>query len=180
MQTPHKYARIERERRFLLDRFPHGRHAVSFRRITDRYIEGTRLRLREQREDTGALVFKLTQKIPGRGTGALQGLITNFYLSEDEFRLLAQLPSARLSKTRFSIPPFGIDIFEETLDGLILAEAEFDSESEAEALEFPTFARCEVSDDHRFTGGELVRATRNDIESLLGEYGISFDAQDRK
>jgi hypothetical protein len=35
-----KYARIERERRFLLDRFPSA-DVVRIRHITDRYIDGT-------------------------------------------------------------------------------------------------------------------------------------------
>ena len=39
MQRPHKYARIERERRFLLDRFPSA-DVVRIRHITDRYIDG--------------------------------------------------------------------------------------------------------------------------------------------
>jgi hypothetical protein len=42
-----KYAVIERERRFLLSRLPdHLDPSVGFRRITDVYIPGTRLRLR--------------------------------------------------------------------------------------------------------------------------------------
>lgn len=62
MQRLHKYARIERERRFLLDRFPSA-DVVRIRHITDRYIDGTCLRLREQTDDSGPAVFKLTQKI---------------------------------------------------------------------------------------------------------------------
>jgi hypothetical protein len=40
-----KYARIERERRFLPGRAPLAPAAVANRRITDRYLTGTRLRL---------------------------------------------------------------------------------------------------------------------------------------
>ncbi|MGP0076379.1 MAG: hypothetical protein ACLPWF_31070 [Bryobacteraceae bacterium] len=45
MRLSSKYARIERERRFLLDRFPVAASVVGIRRITDRYIDGTGLRL---------------------------------------------------------------------------------------------------------------------------------------
>ena len=41
-----KYAQIERERRFLLVRQPPPAAATGRRRITDRYLPGTRLRLR--------------------------------------------------------------------------------------------------------------------------------------
>ena len=60
----HRYARVEHERRFLLCDFPHGQPIVRIRRITDRYIEGTNLRLREQEDECSLPVFKLTQKIP--------------------------------------------------------------------------------------------------------------------
>ena len=41
-----KYARIERERRFLLAGPPPAAAVTARRRITDRYLPGTRLRLR--------------------------------------------------------------------------------------------------------------------------------------
>lgn len=169
-----KYARIERERRFLLDRFPDAASVERIRRITDRYIDGTSLRLREQSEQGLPTVFKLTQKVPARASGGQQGLITNMYLSKDEFSVLAQLPAKQLSKTRFSVPPFGIDVFAERLEGLLLAEAEFDSDEAAEALMLPSFIRAEVTDDDRFTGGQLVRASRRDLQTWMWEYGVTF------
>jgi CYTH domain-containing protein len=172
MPPEHKYGRIERERRFLLDQFPNNVPAVRVRRITDLYIDGTTLRLREQIEDGGPTMFKLTQKVPARASGAQEGLITTIYLTGDEFCVFAQLSAKRLSKTRYSMPPLGIDVFEGELEGLLLAEAEFDSAAEADALIPPSFIFQEVSADTRFTGGQLVRASRQDIQTWLLEYGI--------
>ena len=172
MPLVHKYARVERERRFLLEQFPKNADVVGIRRLNDRYIDGTTLRLRKQSKDGGPTVFKLTQKIPARADGAQRGFITSMYLSESEFSLLAQLPAKTLSKTRYSVPPFGIDVFEGALEGLLLAEAEFDSASEAEAFPVPSFALREVSSDERFTGGELVRASRQEMLAWLLEFGI--------
>jgi CYTH domain-containing protein len=169
-----KYARIERERRFLLAQFPSNATVVRNRRITDNYIEGTTLRLREQSYNDGLTTFKLTQKLPGRGNGAQQGFITSMYLSQDEFHVLAQLPAGQLTKTRFSVPLFGIDVFDGPLQGLILAEAEFDSAAAAEALTVPSFANAEVSADDRFTGGQLVRASRQDVQRWLLDYGVAL------
>jgi CYTH domain-containing protein len=171
VQLPHKYVRIERERRFLLDRFPSA-DVVRVRHITDRYIDGAFLRLREQTDDGGPAIFKLTQKVPARASGGQQGFITNMYLTEEEFRVLAQLPAKSLCKARYSVPPFGIDVFEGALRGLQLAEAEFDSAEEADALIVPSFILHEVTDDDRFTGGRLVCASRQDVERWLAEYGI--------
>ena len=177
MRRPHKYARIERERRFLLDRFPTV-DVVRIRHITDRYIDGSRLRLREQSDDGGPAIYKLTQKVPARVNGAQRGLITNLYLSADEFHLLAQLPGKVLSKVRYSVPPFGIDVFEGPLQGLRLAEAEFNSDAESDALVVAEFILHEVTDDERFTGGQLVCASRRSVESWLAEYGMSLSDAD--
>ena len=174
MQPQNKYARIEYERRFLLDRFPSNTNVVRIRRITDHYIEGTGLRLREENENGRLTIFKLTQKRPARARGEQQGLITSIYLTQDEFRVLDQLPARKLSKTRHSVPPFGVDVFEGTLQGLVLAEAEFDSAAAADALSVPSFIVREVTTDNRFTGGRLVHASRQDIQTWLLEYGIAL------
>jgi CYTH domain-containing protein len=174
VEPQHRYARIERERRFLLDRFPAGEKVVRVRRIVDRYIRGTALRLRRQTDGTTPAVFKLTQKLPARSRGAQQGFITSMYLTADEYRLLARLPAKKLVKTRHSVPPFGIDVFEGRLKGLLLAEAEFESAAAAGALAIPGFLAREVSGDDRFTGGRLVHASRQEVRSWLSDYGIAL------
>jgi hypothetical protein len=169
-----KYAQVERERRFLLDRLP-DTEATAVRRIVDRYLVGTRLRLRHMHTDCGLPQpeFKLTQKVPAVGSGAVQGLITNTYLSRPEYDLLATLPAAVLTKTRHSVPPLGIDVFDPPLDGLILAEAEFVTDADARAFARPDPAVAEVTDDVRFTGGRLVMTSRCELMKWLREYGIA-------
>lgn len=172
----HTYARIERERRFLLDRFPERVDVVRVRRLTDRYLRGTRLRLRELVENGCSTTFKLTQKIPAPAAGAQQGFISSMYLTESEFIVLARIPADSLVKVRYSVPPFGIDVFEGALAGLVLAEAEFDSALAADRLALPSFLLSEVSADDRFTGSELARASRQDVETWLPDYGIRLGA----
>lgn len=170
-----KYAKPEWERRFLLGRFPEGVEVHRTRRILDRYIAGTTLRLRRHIDEGGATVLKLTQKIPVGRNGALQGTITTMYLAEHEYNLLAGLPAAVLTKTRYSVPPFGIDVFDGSLSGLILAEAEFSSGAEASALAIPSFAVDEVSCDNRFDGGRLAIASRREVEDWVAEYGLNLE-----
>jgi CYTH domain-containing protein len=167
-----KYARVEWERRFLLSSFPGGETVTRIRRICDRYIDGTTLRLRQQSDGDGQTVFKLTQKLPGGTARGQQGLITSIYLNREEFDVLATLPAKKLTKVRHSVPPFGIDVFEGELQGLVLAEAEFNSGAEASALALPSFIVAEVSDDRRFTGGSLVTASREKLGKLLAELGV--------
>jgi CYTH domain-containing protein len=167
-----KYALVERERRFLLAGPPDGSVVTASRVITDRYLTGTRLRLRRVELAGGGCQWKLTQKIPAPGAGAVQGLITNTYLSQDEFDVLSALPAAVLTKTRYSLSEVGVDVFEGRLAGLVLAEAEFDSDEEAASFVPPVGCVAEVTDDGRFTGGSLVRAARADLLGWLAEYGI--------
>lgn len=173
MHPEHKYARVEWERRFLLARFPDNVQVTQTRRIVDRYIEGTQLRLRQMTDHSGE-TFKLTQKLPAETPGVRQGLITTIYLSRDEFGVLHKLPAKVLTKIRHSVVPFGIDVFADALEGLVLAEAEFHSAAEADALTFPPCVVSEVTADSRFSGGSLVSATREDLRRWATEYGIEL------
>ncbi|MCB9136532.1 MAG: hypothetical protein H6636_13990 [Anaerolineales bacterium] len=156
-----KYARIEREHRYLLTQLPPGLTPNSpHTRIIDRYIPGTRLRLRRMEDPDGNVTaLKLTQKYnPPTGTG-LETIITNIYLNEAEFQFLACLEGPTLRKRRYPYPyqgkTYSIDVFEGTLHGLILCELEFDEQTPAH-LEIPPFAAREVTHDPTFTGGHLV------------------------
>ena len=144
----HTYARIERERRFLLGGVPAG-EVVRTAHIVDRYLDGTTLRLRAMTIG-GETTYKLTQKT--------HGTITTIYLRADEHALLSSLPALVLEKTRLSIPPFGIDVFAPPRDGLVLAEVEFETDEAMRAFVLPEWAIAEVTDDPRFTGGAIARA----------------------
>ena len=174
MRPESKYARVEWERRFLLHNFPAGEKVTRIRRINDRYIESTTLRLRQQSDNDGETVFKLTQKLPGGMARGEQGMITSMYLTREEFSVLATLSAKELTKVRHSVPPFGIDVFEGALSGLVLAEAEFHSATEASALVLPSFIVAEVSDDRRFTGGSLATSSRQELEKWLAEHGVGL------
>jgi CYTH domain-containing protein len=167
-----KYARPEFERRFLLSGLPPGR-AVGTVAIADRYLTGSRLRLRrtERIEPAGeGPVFKLTQKVPADDGGP--GLITTVYLSRAEFDLLATLPGEELKKTRHSLPPLGVDVFEGRLERLVLAEAEFDTQQECTGFSPPQFVVAEVTHDVRFTGGALAAADASDVRDVLRSFGL--------
>ena len=146
---------------------------LASRRITDRYLPATRLRLRLiEQLDTGTCEYKLTQKVPAGRPGHLRGLITNTYLSAAEYKLLATLPADVLTKHRLSVPPLGIDVFDPPLHGLVIAEAEFATDAAALAFLPPADAVAEVTDDPRFTGGNLARTGRPDLLGWLSEYGL--------
>src|SRR5436309_3166585 len=86
-----RYARIERERRYLLQDLPEGLTRASHHlQITDNYISGTRLRLRKVRDpQTNKWTIKFTQKFPPNPKDLARTLITNVYLDASEAEILS-------------------------------------------------------------------------------------------
>jgi len=156
---PH-YTVVERERRWLCREVPRSliRQTLT---VTDLYVTGTRLRLREMRPIDGSpAMLRLTRKAD---VDAYTRLITSIYLPEEEFALLASvLPGERLQKIRHRLhaPPgvvLSVDEFQGELSGLILAEAEFPTAQELAAFPAPAFAAREVTSEVQYTGAELVK-----------------------
>jgi hypothetical protein len=192
-----KYALVERERRFLLAAPPSGVRLADERQITDRYLTGTRLRLRQitrvgsglgDESGSGAVrsdpdplssgrrdlpELKLTQKVPATRPGPASGLITNFYLSRAEYGLLATLPAAELTKTRLSFPPYVVDVFAPPRHGLVLAEVELPTDAGLAACPRPAGSVAEVTSDARFTGGRLAVTRRPELLAWLAEFGLT-------
>jgi hypothetical protein len=154
---------------------PPASAVTASRRITDRYLPGTRLRVRRAEWlDSGACELKLTQKVPAGRPGYVQGLIMNTYLSAAEYGLPASLPGNVLSRTRLSVPPLCIDVLDPLLHGLVLAEAEFTTDEAAQSFLPPRTAIAGVTDDARFTGSSLVQTRRHDLLAWLAEHGIKL------
>jgi CYTH domain-containing protein len=162
------YARHERERRFLLRTDPPL--GVANRSIEDRYIQGTRLRLRHVFAD-GEDVYKLTQKVRVRDEDPSDLLITNSYLSEKEHRVLSALPSKSIIKTRsvhrLDEHDFVVDVFHGRLQGLRLAEVEVELISLQGTLTTPDWLGDEITHDDRYSGGALAFGPDDQIQALL-------------
>ena len=156
-----KYAHIERERRWLVD--CKARPAIDGLPsvlIEDRYLLGTRMRLRRMTDSSsGAVSLKLTKKY--EADDPLARPIVTSYLTEDEFALLATLPSRQLAKRRFKLTsggqPFSVDRFVGPLSGLELAEIEWPDDAGLRALRAPDWTVREVSEDHRYQGATLAQ-----------------------
>src|SRR5882672_11101570 len=122
-----KYARVERERRYLLQDLPEGlTRASPHLQITDNYLTGTRLRLRKVRDpQTNKWTVKFTQKFAPHPADLSRTLITNTYLNAAEYELLSVFEANEIRKNRYRFEfaghQFGIDMFLGDLLGLILA-----------------------------------------------------------
>lgn len=168
-----KYARVERERRFLLREFPEGlTRASQHVQIWDNYITNTRLRLRKVRvPQTKEYTWKLTQKFAPAPPDFSRTIITNTYLTQYEYEVLSVFEGNEIRKNRYPFEhegrAYGIDVFLGALWGLVLAETSFETDEEMDAFAVPSFAVLDVTNEEMFTGGKLVGLTADDIREEL-------------
>ena len=166
-----KYARIERERRYLLEDLPEGlTRASPHLQITDNYISGTRLRLRKVREpQTNKWIVKFTQKYAHDPSDLSRTVITNTYLTAAEAEVLSVFEANEIRKNRYPYEyvgrKFAIDMFLGDLFGLVLAETSFDNDQELEEFQLPPFALEDVTNNELFTGGSLSVLTFAEVRA---------------
>ena len=155
------YTVVERERRWLCRTVPREL-IIRSEAITDFYVTGARLRLREARPfDGGAGMLRLTRKAE---VDPHTRLVTSIYLPDAEFAILAaSLRGVRLRKVRHKLKrdhpgvALLVDEFQGELDGLVMAEADFATLELLAAFPTPDFVHREVTDDPRYTGGYLAK-----------------------
>jgi CYTH domain-containing protein len=153
---PGRYAKLEDEQRFVVACVPDG--ATSPRRIDDRYLRGTRLRLRRVHDHTGT-TYKLGHKV--RPDPAHPSVVwhTTSYLDEAEYSLLKTLGADSLEKRRWSLASGCADEFLGQLEGLVLVEGD-------RPLTVPD-GGVEVTDDERFCGCALAGLDEVGARALL-------------
>src|SRR6185369_7795306 len=146
-----KYARFERERRYLLRDLPEGlTRADHHLQITDNYLTGTRLRIRKVRDPkTNKWIVKFTQKFAPNPADLSRTIITNTYLNALEAETLAVFEANEIRKNRYPFEfagrQFSVDMFLGDLFGLVLAEVSFDTDEELDSFPLPPFAMADVT-----------------------------------
>ena len=173
--VPHesKYARVERERRYLLQDLPEGlTRASPHVQITDNYLTGTRLRLRKVRDpQTNKWTVKLTQKFAANPADFSRTIITNTYLNALEAETLGVFETNEIRKNRYPFEfegrKFSVDMFLGDLFGLVLAEVSFETDEELDNFPTPPFVIADVTGSELFTGGRLCELTFSDIREEI-------------
>ena len=164
-----RYARIELERRYLLQDLPEGlTRADPHVQITDNYITGTRLRIRKVRDPrTNKWVVKFTQKFAPNPSDYSRTIITNTYLNALEAESLSMFDANEIRKNRYKFQyegrEFAVDMFLGDLFGLVLAEVSFETDDELDNFAKPAFAIADVTNHELFTGGRLSQLTFENI-----------------
>ncbi|MDQ2936976.1 MAG: hypothetical protein M3R67_05650 [Acidobacteriota bacterium] len=177
--TESKYARVERERRYLLKDLPEGlTRASPHLQITDNYITGTRLRLRKVRDpQTNKWTIKLTQKFGLDPENFSRVTITNIYLNALEAETFAVFEANEIRKNRYPFEfqgrRFSADMFLGDLFGLVLAEVGFETDEELDSFPKPEFAIADVTNIELFTGGRLSQITFEEIREEIMKCGMA-------
>jgi CYTH domain-containing protein len=157
MPSPPPYTKPEIERRWLVTaEATLESHADRVREIEDRYLQGTRLRLRKVTESGQATIYKLGKKYEPEALGNHH--VVSAYLNEAEYKLLASLPARIARKRRFSVSGGALDVYEHPNPGLRVFEVEFTSPEEAQRYLPPDGVGQEVTDALAFTGYSLASA----------------------
>jgi len=173
-----KYARVERERRYLLQDLPAGLSRASDHvQITDNYMTGTRLRLRKVRDpQTNKWTVKFTQKFAPNPQDLSRTVITNTYLNANEYEVLSIFEGNEIRKNRYSLEfegrKFSIDMFLGDLLGLVLAELSFETDEDMDNFSSPPFALADVTNNETFSGGRLCFLTFDDIRGEVKRMGL--------
>jgi CYTH domain-containing protein len=168
-----KYARIERERRYLLRDLPEGiTRADPHLQITDNYITGTRLRIRKVRDPkTNKWTVKFTQKYAPDPHDLSRTIITNTYLNALEAEVLSVFDTNEIRKNRYHFEfegrRFSADMFLGDLFGLVLAESSFETDEELNNYPKPPFALLDGTNDPLFSGGRLCELTSSDVRKEI-------------
>jgi CYTH domain-containing protein len=148
-----KYAVVERERRYLVASVPEG--VTGSKEILDRYVTGTRLRLREVREADGTVTRKLGHKVR-LSEGPAEVACTNLDLDDEEWTVLAALPARLLRKRRHVVQRDGLTVaIDEHEDGTLVAEID-DGDRPSPSVPGWLDVLEDVSTDERWTGARLA------------------------
>ena len=164
----HEYARIERERTFLVERLPPTVDPEDYVRLVDRFVTGTHLRIRRVEDPGGReLLTKIGQKLPHpeRPEDARLRKMTTIYLAPGEAAALGDPAGPTSRKRRYTLRVEGrawsIDAWEAppSAAGLLLAEVECESDAELDAVRPPDWVEREVTDDPAFSAHALAAGT---------------------
>lgn len=165
---------IEREKTYLASRIPDNLTIDNSIVIRDIYIpehsSHASLRLRQKGD-----AYEMTKKIQIVEGDSSRQIEHTIPLSIEEFEALASCSTKSLRKRRYYTKieehDAEVDVYEEALEGLIVIDFEFASDTELGEFIQPKVALADVTQDEIVGGGFLAGRSYEDIEDGLKEYG---------
>ena len=148
---------MEIERKFLITKMPSNIDEYDYHIITQGYLCQKPV-VRVRREDDN---YYMTYK----GEGLMVREEYNLPLTKEAFdTLVAKSEGNIISKKRVIIPyknhTIELDIFDEPIAPLVMAEVEFDSKEEADKFEKPDWFAKEVTEDPAYHNVNMIFKTK--------------------
>jgi CYTH domain-containing protein len=167
---------IELEKTYLVRKLPENLKQFQSKEIYDIYIpaeyEHPIMRVRKNGNK-----FEITKKEQVRANDASEQREHTIELTDEEYRVLAELPGKKVRKTRYRYEEGEtcgeIDVFLDDLKGLVLADFEFKTKAERDSFVMPDYCLAEVTEEEIFAGGMLCGKKYLDIESVLKKFGYT-------
>lgn len=154
---------MEIERKFLIQTLPEGLEQYPCQRIEQAYLNTSPV-IRIRRKDEQYILTCKGQGLRSREEHELS-------LTAEEYRnLLAKAEGRIVVKRRYLIPcgPYTVelDVFEQPVANLLMAEVEFPTEEEADAFSVPLWFGREVTYDPAYTNAALSKNddTTDDVQ----------------
>jgi CYTH domain-containing protein len=119
--------------------------------------------------------YEMTKKQPVSETDSSHQTENTIPLTREEFADLTVVAGKRLRKIRYYHEEGGvmyeIDVFQDSLKGLVLVDVEFTSNEEKSAFAPPAWVLAEVTQEKFLAGGMLCGKSYGNIEHDLARYG---------
>lgn len=165
---------IEIERTFLVKALPPDLQKYPHKILLDIYIPSTSrhpsLRLRQKGES-----YEMTKKYWLDENDHSEQKEVTIPLSEEEFAELSAIKGKHVKKLRYYYPYNGltaeIDVFQDDLAGLVVADFEFASTEDKLAFTMPDWCLVDVTQEEFVAGGMLCGKSYTDIEKDLQSFG---------
>lgn len=166
---------LEHERTFLVKRLPEGLAACRKKEIVDIFLPTAtrhpilRVRRNGQRHE-------ITKKYPvDEADHSVQHEFTIPLTPEEYAEIAASVKGKRFRKVRHYYEEggtaFEVDVYQDALRGLVVADAEFKDGVGKEALAMPAWCLADVTQEEFLAGGMLCGKSYEEIEPLLGRFG---------
>lgn len=165
---------IELELTYLAASIPEAIKHSTPKRLSDVYIPENpdvhaKLRIRQKGDS-----YIMTKKIPISAGDASKQNEFDIPLDEAEFKELIKVSNRRITKDRYEIELAGriaeVDVFQESLKGLIVIDFEFEKEEEQKNFIPPIECLANVTQENFIAGGNLAGLGYSDIEGHLDRY----------
>lgn len=164
---------LEIEKTYLAKSIPEGLAACAHKELLDVYVprESAHAHLRIRKNGDR---HEITKKTPINPNDASQLKEETIVLTADEFNALASVPGKRIRKIRYLYPYQGmtaeVDVFQDSLAGLVVVDFEFDSPEAQRAFVMPEFCLADITQEDFIAGGVLCGKKYQDIQAELERF----------